>query len=61
LHNENGLYTFKGLQEEVIFDKGIEEFGSYMENEHSFKPHLIIISKEKQSTRYGQNYTFSGD
>jgi hypothetical protein len=60
--NQNGLYTFKtGYKKRFIFDEGIEKFESYMENEHSLKPHFIIISKEEKSTRYDQSYTFSCD
>ena len=32
-----------------IFDEGIgNKFRSYMTNEHSFKPHLIIIAKGRR-------------
>jgi len=41
------------------FDEGIEEFKSYMANEHSLKqPQLIIIKKKEKSTGYDQSYTF---
>jgi hypothetical protein len=56
------LHTLKrGYKKKFIFDEGIEKFGSYMANEHSLKPHLIIISKGEKSTRYDQSYTFSCD
>ena len=49
---QNGLHTLKrGYKKKFIFDEGIEKFESYMENEHSLKPHLIIISKGEKSTR----------
>jgi hypothetical protein len=56
------LHTLKrGYKKKFVFDEEIEKFESYMANEHSLKPHLIIISKGEKSTRYDQSYTFSCD